>query len=217
MDYNYRIDYKSLTDRQIVDIVLSVPHNEEAAFYLLYNRYNLLLHKIYRMLTKDDIWFEDCLDELFIHLRGKDGSWHALANFEWRSKFGHWLTRVAKNKFKEVLSKLIENGGFNLSIDNDDQDRQKIQLSDEESRERRMKKVMLLEAISLMNNDDYKFVILKRLEGYNSKEMAILLHKRWQKHGIMKYNNKHEVVIPDEHYVNTCMERAKKTLKKHLA
>lgn len=40
--------YKQLSDKEIVDKVVTVPYNEEAAVYLLFDRYNPLLVKIYR-------------------------------------------------------------------------------------------------------------------------------------------------------------------------
>lgn len=43
---------------------------------------------------------------------------------------------------------------------------------------------MLLEAIGMLKDPDQKFVILKRLQGYNSKEIAELLTKAWEKHGV---------------------------------
>ena len=216
MEFQYRFNYNDLSDKQIVDKILAQPHNEEAAAYLLHNRYDPLLQKVYKRLTEDGSWFDDCVDELFMHLKGKDSTWHTLASFEWRSSFGSWLKGVAKNKFLEVLPKLIENGGFNVSIDCDDPEKPKVQVPDggEESFERRQRKVVLMEAIGQLKDDDQRFVILKRLQGYNSKEIAILLQKKWQKHGIKKYNNKKELVVPDAAYVDVRTQRAKENLKK---
>jgi len=159
--------------------------------------------------------YDDSVDELFILLKGKDRSWHILANFGWRSTFGYWLREVAWNKFCEVLPKLIENGGKNVSIDNDNSEKPKVQLPDdgEENFERRQRKVMLLEAIGHLKDDDQRFAILKRLEGYKSKEIAEMLKIKWKKLGIVKYNNDNEVVIPDEGYINVHVQRAKKELK----
>lgn len=217
MGLNHRIVYNGLTDKELVGKILAVPHNEEAAAFLLYDRYDPLLHSIYNALTRERFWYDDCVDELFIHLKCKDGTWRTLAGFEWRSTLGCWLKGVAKHKFLEVLPKLIDNGGSNLSLDaNDDNpERPSIQLSDggEEDYERRQRKVMLLEAIGQLKDDDQRFVILKRLEGYNSNEIAILLQKRWQKHDIVKYNNKGRLVVPDAAYVNVRMQRAKDNLR----
>lgn len=217
MEFEYRIKYNELTDKEIVGRILAIPHNEEAAAFLLYNRYDPLLHSIYNKLTRERIWYDDCVDELFIHLKSKDGTWHTLASFEWRSTLGSWLKGVAKHKFLEVLPKLIEKGGSNLSLDaNDDEsERPRVQIPDvgEEDYERRQRKVMLMEAIGQLKDDDQRFVILKRLEGYNSNEIALLLQKRWQKHGIEKHNNKGQLVVPDAAYVDVRTQRAKENLR----
>ena len=215
MEFQYKYDYSKLSDKQIVEKILAEPHNEEAAAYLLHDRYAPLLYKLYRRLTKDETWFDDCVDELFMHIRGKDSSWHTLATFEWRSTLGYWLREVAFNKFRDVLPKLIENGGFNVSIDSDDPKDPKVQIPNEnkESRDRRLRKVMLLEAIGLLKDEDQKFVMFKRVEGYKSKEIAEMLKMKWQKYGVKKYNQDHELVVPDEDYVNVRTQRAKKILR----
>lgn len=224
MEFQYRFNYKDMSDKQIVDSILAVPHNEEAAAYLLYDRYSNLLHSVYNRVllglfnkaAYTDYWFDDCVNELFLHLRSKDCSWHRLATFEWRSTFGCWLKGVSRNKFSEVLPKLIENGGFNISINNDDPEKPKVQFPDEgaDSYERRRREVLLMEAIGQLKDDDQRFVILKRLQGYNSKEIAALLQIKWQKQGIEKYNNKKELVVPDAAYVDVRTQRAKENLKK---
>lgn len=223
MKFQYRFNYKDLSDKQLVDKILEVPHNEEAAAYLLHDRYSNLLHSVYNKVLLDlfnkavhtDYWYDDCENELFMHLRSKDRSWHPLATFEWRSTFGCWLRGVSRNKFLEVLPKLIENSGSNLSIDSDASGKPKVQIPDggEDSYERRQRKVLLMEAIGQLEDDDQRFVILKRLQGYCSKEIATLLQKRWQKHGIKKYNNKKELVIPDAAYVDVRTQRAKENLR----
>lgn len=218
MDFHYKQDYSKFSDKQIVEKILADPHDEEAATYLLHERYSLLLRNLYFSITKSDVWYMDCVDELFMHMKGKDGSWHYLAVFEWRSTFGYWLKKVALFKFREVLSKLVENQGQNISIDDIEQEKPKGHVSVEsETIEHRMRKVMLLEAIAKLKDDNQRFVILKRLEGYNSREIAMLLQKKWEERGIEKYNNQHERVIPDVGYVDVHTQRAKRELKKMMS
>jgi RNA polymerase sigma factor (sigma-70 family) len=214
MNFRYRLEYDELSDRQIVEKILAEPHDEDAAAYLLHVRYAPLINKIYKRFTKDDTWFDDCVDELFIHLKGKDCTWHALGNFEWRSTLGYWLKGVAWHRFRDVLPKMIENGGLNVSIDNNDPKKPKVQITDEGegNYDRRLRKVLLMEAISKLD-EDQRFVIQKRLEGYNSREIAILLQNKWQTLGIQKYNNKKEPVVPDSGYVDVHIQRAKKMLR----
>lgn len=218
MDFAYRIAYNELTDKEIVGKILAIPHNEEAAAFLLHDRYAPLLHSIYNVLTRNRNYYDDCVQELFIHLKSKDGSWHTLASFEWRSTLGCWLKGVARNKFKEVLPRLIENGGKNASLDanDDDPERPSIQLPNKskEDYERRQRYVSLMEAIQQLKDDDQQFVIKKHLEGYSSKEIALLLQKRWRKHDIVKYNNKGRLVVPDAAYVDVRTQRAKVNLRK---
>ena len=214
MDSHYRLNYSGLSDKEIVEKILASPHNEEAAAFLLYNRYSPLLHKIYNDITNDYRWFDDCVNELYMHLRCKDGSWNTLISFTWRSRFVAWFKPVARNKFLDVLPKLIENGGYNISLDNCDPEKPKVQIADSnESYERRQRKVLLLEAIGMLKDDDQRFVVLKRLEGYNSKEIAVLLQKKWLKHGIKRYNNKKELIVPDAAYVDVRTQRAKEKLR----
>ena len=216
MEHQYKYDYTKLTDRQIVEKILAKSPNEEAAAFLLHTRYNPLLQKIYNQLTKDDSWFDDCVDELYMHIKGKDGSWQALSNFEWRSTFGCWLKRVAWKKFREVLPKLIENSGHNVPIDNDDPQKPKvwIPVDGEKDIEHFLRKVMLMEEVNKLVDDKQRFVLQKRIEGYPSKAIAILLQMKWKKEGIVVYNNKNEIVVPDEHYVDVLMQRGKKELRK---
>lgn len=215
MKFQYKLDYKILSDREIVEKILAKPHDDEAAAYLLHDRYAPLLQKEYACLTHDDTWYDDCVDEFFIYLRGKDDSWHTLAAFEWRSTLGYWLKKVARNRFQEVLPKLIENGGRNVSIDNDDTEKPKLQIpdGDEDSYERRLQKILLMEAIGLLN-DDEKFVIIKRLQGYNSKEIAELLDKKWKEQNIVKYNHDGELVVANVKYVDSKAQKARKRLKR---
>ena len=79
-----------------------------------------------------------------------------------------------------------------------------------------LQKVMLMEAIGKLTDDKQRFAILKRLEGYPSKDIAILFQIKWQKEGIVVYNNQKEVVVPDEDYVNVLIQRAKKELRKFM-
>ena len=83
----------------------------------------------------------------------------------------------------------------------------------EEVYEHFLRKVMLLEAIRTLKDDDQRFVILKRMEGYKSKEIATMLQERWQKHGIKKYNSEDKLVVPDADYVNVHVQRAKEMLR----
>ena len=216
MGLKFQNNYAELNDKEIVNKIINKPYNEEAAAYLIYNRYDPLLHKLYREIyVNDPSWYEDCLGDLFDYLKGKEQDWHKLRTIEWRSKFGPWLSRTARNRFIEIKPYLIGKIENPLSIDDTDGDKAPVQLPDygEEEYERLEQKILLLEAIGMLSDSDQRFVILKRLQGYNSKEIAELLKKSWAKHGIKKYDNKGNLVIPTSGYVDVRTQRAKENLK----
>lgn len=209
-------NYAELNDKEIVNKIINKPYNEEAAAYLIYNRYDPLLHKLYREIyDKDPSWYEDCLGDLFGFLKGKERDWNKLRTFQWRSKFGAWLSSTARHRFIEIKPYLIGKIENPLSIDDTDGDKAPVQLPENggEEYERLERKILLMEAVGMLKDPDQKFVILKRLQGYNSKEIAELMKKSWVKHGIKKYDNKGNLVVPTSGYVDVRTQRAKENLK----
>lgn len=209
-------NYSELNDKEIVNKIINKPYNEEAAAYLIYNRYDPLLHKLYREIyDKDPSWYEDCLGDLFGFLKGKERDWNKLRTFQWRSKFGAWLSSTARHRFIEIKPYLIGKIENPLSIDDTDGDKAPVQLPENggEEYERLERKILLMEAVGMLKDPDQKFVILKRLQGYNSKEIAELMKKSWAKHGIKKYDNKGNLVVPTSGYVDVRTQRAKENLK----
>lgn len=220
MILDFHHNYEGYTDRELVEFVTQPPSdkkkNEEGVAFLLYNRYDPLLHKLYlEIYGKRHDLYGDCLDDLFIYLKSGEPVWRKLINLEWRSSFGTWLGITARHRFVEIKPVLIGKCPNSLSIDGEKEDKP-IQLPDNgvEEYEDKERKVILMEAISMLKDVDQKFVMIKRLQGYNSKEIAILLQKRWAKHGIVKYNNKKQIVVPDAAYVDVRTQRAKDNLQK---
>ncbi len=209
--------YDSLTDGELINLILAEPHDENAALYLLYIRYNSQFRKVYYYIDKTYEFFEDCLHDLFMYLRGSDGSWKKVSTFDGDGTFGGWLWKVAKREFPKSLRKLIDNGSVLVSIDTDDPIKPIIQDTDdpEENYDRRLLRVLLLEAIGKLKQEERRFICLKRLEGYSSKEIADMLKIVWERDGVVKYN-KGEVVVPTEAYVNSCSQKARRDLRKIL-
>lgn len=198
--------------------------NEEGVAYLLYKRYDPLLYKLYlEIYGKQHDLYGDCLNDLFAYLKNGEPAWRKLINLEWRCTFGTWLGITARHRFVEIKPYLIGKIPNALSLDgcfvnhtsSGKLGKDSIQLPDKgvEEYEDKERKVILLEAISLLKDTDQKFVMIKRLQGYDSKEIAILLQKRWAKHGIVKYNNKRQIVVPDAAYVDVRTQRAKENLQ----
>jgi hypothetical protein len=46
--------------------------------------------------------------------------------------------------------------------------------------------VLLLEAISCLEDEDDRFILLKELEGYSPKELSQMLAEKWRKRGQIK-------------------------------
>ena len=115
----------------------------------------------------------------------------------------------------EIKPYLIGKIKNTISID-DDEDKEPIQLPDNgsEEYEKRKRKIILMEAIGLLKEPDQKFVILKRLQGYNSKEIAEMMKQSWDRHGIQKYDVNGNVVTPTPGYVDVRTQRTKDNLRK---
>ena len=97
--------------------------------------------------------------------------------------------------------------------DNDNPQKPKLQISDGcEGFERLQRKIILMEAVNKLN-DDEKFVILKRMEGYSSKEIAELLDMKWKRYNIVKFNHDGEQVVANVAYVDSKAQKARRHLK----
>lgn len=220
MEYRFRQNYKPYTDREIVDMIVTKPYNDEAAAYLIYKRYNPLLFTLYlKAYNKDESLYGDCQDDLFIYLKGKELDWNKFRTFEWRSNLGPWLKITAWNRFLEIKPKLIGKEHDALSIDDRKDGKTIVQIPDDNeiNKQRLENKILLMEAVSMLKDPDQKFVIIKRLEGYNSKEIAELMQKSWEKHGIKKCNKEGKQIVPTPGFVDVKTQRAKENLKKILS
>ena len=203
--------YARLSDREIINSIITNPYNEEAAAYLLYERYTPKFRKLCRDIYGTCDVYYDCVDDLFIFLKGNNLDWDKLRSFEWRSKFSTWIGTTASRRFIEIKPLLIGKLKNSFPID-----KYASPDKDKEAFERRMRKVMLMEAVGQLKDADQKFVILKTLEGYDSSEIALLLAKKWRKQGIVKYDNLGNAVVPSAGYVDVRRQRARVELKRIL-
>lgn len=206
--------YLHLSDKEIVDKIITSPFDEKAATYLIYNRYESLCISVCLKTFDCADKLDELQSELFMHLKGKNKDWHPLRTFQWRSKFSTWLKITAYNLSLDLRKELIENNGKNKSIDNigNLEDREKIKTIDipvdeESHREQCYRMLLLQEAIQMLDNPDQKYVVTKRLHGYSSKEVAEMLQIYWQKNNIVRYNSKKEIVVPDSGYIDNLFKR----------
>ncbi len=196
-----------MSDKEIVDLIIA--GNEEAMLYLLYDRYENDL-KFYAWRYYNSLeYLEDLTNYLYIQIKGKNGDWQPLKSFQWKSKFRTWFCSVASHLFLEKREELIGLGAKEDSIVVNCGDNP---LPEPEPEPTNQKLVMLMEAINRLKNDDYRFILIKELEGYNHKEIAqMMVAKRKEEKKETYYNGK--VVIPDAHYVDMNKARALKEVK----
>ena len=103
------------------------------------------------------------------------------------------------------MGKLIGNDTFDPSIDKKD-DKSEIPEGENQN------KVMLLEAISRLDDADYRFILVKQLEGYKPYEIAILLERKRRAENRLPMRNGEEV-IPDAEYIHMIIGRALTKIK----
>lgn len=104
---------------------------------------------------------------------------------------------------------MIGLGGKDVSIEINGEDKPLPELRPEPENQ---KLVMLMEAINRLENDDYRFILIKELEGYNHKEIAeMMVAKRKQDNKVTFYKGK--IVVPDAHYVDMNKSRALREVK----
>ena len=196
-----------MTDKEIVDLIIA--GNEEAMLYLLYDRYENDL-KFYAWRYYDSlVYLEDLINYLYIQFKGKNGDWQPLKSFQWKCKFRTWFCSVASHLFLEKRDELIGLGGKDGSKGTDGGDKP---LPEPKPEPENQKLVMLMEAINRLENDDYRFILIKELEGYNHKEIAeMMVAKRKKENKVTFYKGK--IVIPDAHYVDMNKARAIRVVK----
>ena len=199
--------YKDMTDKEIVDLIIA--GNEEAMLYLLYDRYENDL-KFYAWRYYDSLaYLEDLTNYLYIQFKGKNGDWQPLKSFQWKCKFRTWFCSVASHLFLEKRDELIGLVGKDGSIDANGGDKP---LPEPKPEPVNQKLVMIMEAINRLENDDYRFILIKELEGYNHKEIAeMMVAKRKKENKVTFYKGK--IVIPDAHYVDMNKARALREVK----
>lgn len=219
MALTFRRNYSTLSDEALLEMITRAPHCEEAAAYLLYERYRPLLMKCYgRVFGADPQWLDDCLGDLFCFLRGVDGQWGKLAGFEWRCRFSSWLIRAASRRFLEMKPYLIGKLNFRLSISDDVEPDELTEVPDAEREfARREREVLMQEAVGLLRDADQRFVVVKRLQGFNSQEIAEQMTEAWEQSGTVRVDSHGRRVTPTAAYIDVRMQRAKAALKLIIA
>lgn len=199
--------YSKLSDAEIISLAIE-KGNEEALTYLLYEKYYrrfcFLANRYYGTL----FYLEDLIIELYLRLKGQKGDWNVLNSFQGKSSFETWLCRVASNLFLEKRPELIGFVERTVSIDGTDNNGTVKEPAPDEN----IEEVLLIEAINRLENEEYKFILLKELEGYSPAEIAKMLTEQRRKEGRMKYrsNKERDEIIPTADYIYMIKSRALK-------
>lgn len=207
--------YDSLSERDLIDAILS--GNEEAAIYLIYNRYYRDLRYLCFDIYGSHSYIDELCQEVYIHLKGKNGDWHPLTTWSGISTFRTWLNRTARNLFLQKRASLI---GFRenklYSDEEDDVDPVENVAADQPILEENLQKVLLLEAINKLENPDQRFVILKELQGYSHEEIAAILNLVRRAENRIKLNKEGKEIWADARAVDVLKQRAVAQLKETL-
>lgn len=205
-------DYKYIEDKELVRMVLE-EGNQEAVLYIIYDRYTPLLKKLCRKYYDNLYYYEQLQTELFIHLKKND--WRVLRSFGWKSSLGTWLGMVAGHLFVKKIPELIGIDPYPVSIDENDICKKDSFPDYVDEYDDKM--VVLGEAIRQLKDADQRFILYREFDGYEPKEIAVLLEKLRRKEGRLKTrkneNGQTEEIIPDAEYIHMLKGRAKANLK----
>lgn len=204
------IQYKDLSDKELVDLTLQ-EGNEEAILYIIFDKYDPLLKKLCRRYYEDLFYYEQLQTELYILL--KENDWHALRSFGWRSSFGTWLGTVAGNLFIKKMPELIGISKFTVSIGEDGEKGEFNPPDPEPPHEHDINMVLLIEAIQQLEDKDQRFILFKEFDGYEPKEIAQQLESYRRREKRLKTRtlegNRIEEIIPSAEYVHMLKGRTK--------
>lgn len=200
--------YHKMTDMELVDLVMA--DDGEALDYLIYQRYeNDLRFCVWKIYGSFD-YYDDLCSELCGHLKGKNGDWSVLRTFQWRCSFRTWFCKVSKSLFLDKRNKLIGLPPNDASIRVVSYGDRPLPEPECDSENQQM--VMFLEALTRLNNEEYRLILQKELEGYNHAEIAEIIAAKRKKEGRESYYNGH-LVVPDARSVDRDKHRALKRVK----
>lgn len=202
-------NYTIIPDKNLVALILS--GNEEAGIFLIYVKFDKDIdYHVIRYYNNLE-YKEDLTNELYIHLKDNNGNWSPLRTFQWRCSLRTWFNSVVSHLFLKKRKELIGIEENSTSIDTS---KGRIlterQPNDEE---RNTKLVMLLEAINRLSNEDYRFILLKEIEGYNAHEIALLLNDKREKENRIRLRKNGETITATPDYIYMLKNRALKEVK----
>ena len=207
--------YDALSERELIDSILS--GNEEAAIYLIYNRYYRDLRYLCFDYCGSHEYIDDVCHEVYILLKGKNGDWHPLSTWKGLSTFRTWLNHTVQNylcNYREDLIGLSEKKLY--SEKEDDQDPVEKVESHYPSIEENMQKVLLLEAINKLKNEEHRLIFIKELQGYNHAEIAEMVNLLRAKENRLRIDEHNHPIFVDAKTIDRIKQQAMVQLKKQF-
>lgn len=190
--------YKKKTDEEIIMSIRMGNHAGEALFYLLFGRYVEMLRVIFIQQSKPSMEFDDFMLELDIRLFARHCAAVSAFNGQ-RATFKTYLSKIAHHLLYDMREKdipMLDVDAVECSAGGPDQ----------------YEVFMLVDAINSYPNWDSRFVLLKTIEGYKSKEIAEMLTSRRHEKGTLETDKQ---LLPS--YVDTIRSRALKDIRRHVS
>lgn len=189
--------YRGMSDTQVIGEIRTGRNAGEALFYLLFGRYQEMLHSLFVQEATSAMEFSDFMLELNMRLYVQ--GLVAMKKFDEK-----------KASFKTYLSKIAHN----LLYDLRKKEQPKIDCTEcilESQDDDGYLMMQLIDAINSYADRDARYVLLKVIEGYKSKEIALMLTSRRQEEGTM---DKSETLKPS--YIDTIRSRALRNIRKKI-
>lgn len=218
--YNNQASYKkvmtlleenmcAIPDRQLVSMIIS--GHEEAGVFFVYVKYDKdVEYYVIRYYNTLD-YKEELTNELYLHLRGRKGDWQSLKSFQWKCSLRTWFSSVASHLFIEQKKKLIGYGDVATSLDSEEGKKVAKTLGYDENYS--YKYILMLEAINMLSNEEYRFILIKELEGYKANEIASMLEDKRTKEGSLRSRRDGTKIKPTADYIYMLKNRALKEVK----
>lgn len=201
--------YHRYTDKELVARIIE-QNDVGALHYLLYCKYcKDLRYLAYRYCHTLD-YYDDMVASLRCNLLGKNADWKPLRNFQGRSSLKTYICRIASHAFDEFRRKNIDTDDFvpqDTRVGTDANGNNVYVIGGKKTDEPSTgspneRKVILLEAIRRMDNEEHQLILLKMLEGYKPQQIADMLNRMRKHKGITRtYENKEVVITADYVYM----------------
>lgn len=190
--------YDGLTDTQIIDEIRAGLNVGEALFYLLFGRYQDMLHTVFSQNSTAAIEFSDFMLELNMRLLSQELA--ALRRFdETKASLKTYLSKIAHNLLCDLRKKILPSIFYPEEI------------LDPTSFDGLLV-MQLIDAINSYADKDARYVLFKTIEGYRSKEIALMLSSKRHEDGTLDAN---ETLKPS--YIDTLRSRALRNIRREVS